>query len=169
MLERIRVFAVAGDAYELERESEGRKKRKGRRPVRLGPCSAEGCARLASHGKPFCLEHLEQLPYVQEVLAGIAQRAREVSAPSPPAHGILACDLVSHLLHRGTGTVLRLARELDVDPDALLLVARALLRKRVVKFKRLPRGRKRTLRERRVVSLALSVDEAAGWLSEHVT
>ena len=35
------------------------------------PCKAKGCSGSATHGKPFCIEHMDRLPYIKAMKANL--------------------------------------------------------------------------------------------------
>jgi len=93
-------------------------------------CGVEGCHRATREGKPYCYEHVERHPYVQELLLKLGamddevEQVRKRGARVENAWGPLACEVVVKLRERGgSATCERLSRDLQRDPD----VVRALL------------------------------------------
>lgn len=41
------------------------------------PCNASGCMRSTREGKPFCSDHIENAPYVRQILGILTARAEE--------------------------------------------------------------------------------------------
>jgi len=44
------------------------------------PCSISSCTRTTREGKPFCSDHIENAPYVREILETLSQRDSEEAA-----------------------------------------------------------------------------------------
>jgi hypothetical protein len=58
------------------------------------PCSVMGCPNDTKGRKPYCIAHLDHLPYVKQLKAELARHA----------------DLLDHLAANGPATIGRLAR-----------------------------------------------------------
>lgn len=75
--------------------------RRRRTPSGLSSCSVFGCTVHATNGKPFCIEHLDRLPYAASVSAAATQREREVEDAArgiAPADAAVAQDVHEWLL-----------------------------------------------------------------------
>lgn len=48
--------------------------------VRAHPCRVETCTKGTAEGKPYCIDHLDLLPYVAKLRQGVEQRDRELAA-----------------------------------------------------------------------------------------
>ena len=69
-------------------------------------CSAPGCSNRPTGFKPFCSDHLEQLPYVRGLLASIES-------------GLQEDEILAMLDASGALTIPRLALRLDVPERTL--------------------------------------------------
>lgn len=94
------------------------------------PCAA--CGRPTREGKPFCPDHVEELPYVASLMCELAAQAAEHQAVSKNGAGAVNVDgtTARELLHllqlHGPRTVQRLGRELNIKPGLVSDYARAL-------------------------------------------
>ena len=92
----------------------------------------EACGRPTREGKPFCPDHVEELPYVASLLCELAAQAAEQQAVSKKGAGAVDVDgtTARELLHllqlHGPRTVQRLGRELNIKPALVADYARAL-------------------------------------------
>lgn len=90
-------------------------------------CDQAGCSQATREGKPYCSDHVEELPYVLQVQARIEAREAELAAVSKrgaravDVHGIVAREVLCSLWIHGERSVARLARELNVEFELLLL------------------------------------------------
>lgn len=86
-------------------------------------CKVDNCEQMTREGKPFCPEHVDEHPYVQNLLSSLAdrqaeeERVRSAGAPEVDIDGITARELVLHLSLHGARTVERIARELQLDAE----------------------------------------------------
>jgi hypothetical protein len=93
--------------------------RRGRKKPRH--CEMDECRRATREGKPFCSDHVDHLPYVQQVRQRIADRTNEVLAVAQKGsravdpYGPIARDILLTLWINGERSVARLARELNLD------------------------------------------------------
>lgn len=84
-------------------------------------CKVDACEHMTREGKPFCPEHVDAHPYVQNLLSSLAdrqaeeERVRTAGANEVNIDGITARELVLHLSLHGARTVERIARELQLD------------------------------------------------------
>ncbi|MGE0711951.1 MAG: hypothetical protein AB7N76_03305 [Planctomycetota bacterium] len=84
-------------------------------------CLEPGCRRSTRHRKPYCPDHVERLPYVQEVLAALEGKEREqaeVAILGPRAvdpDGITAGEILNELAIHGPRSVARLAKDLALS------------------------------------------------------
>lgn len=95
-----------------------------RRESQRGQCFHENCSETTTGNKPFCLMHLEQLPYVRRLLDEIARREERGSDTDPA--GPDAADVLRQLEVHGAMTLPRLAREIELVPERLVKLLRAL-------------------------------------------
>lgn len=101
-------------------------------------CEAEGCGVATREGKPYCSEHVERHPYVQQVLAQLERRETEearvnqVGARAVDPQGITAQEILQFIRLHGPRTVPRLARELNLEVKTVTGYVRALERRKVV-------------------------------------
>lgn len=98
------------------------------RPRALGgvlmTCAIRGC-RILTNGKPYCIEHLDALPYVRRIKS-------ELSKPDTTASGHLAQDIRAQLALNGTMTYGRLSRELFAPMNRIAACVKVLERSGVV-------------------------------------
>lgn len=84
-------------------------------------CDMEGCSQATREGKPYCSDHVEELPYVLEVQQRIAAREDEQAeaakrgARAIDPYGPTARDILLSLWVNGERSVARLAREMNLD------------------------------------------------------
>lgn len=117
-------------------------------PRRIAPrhCEAPGCDQATREGKAYCSEHVEQHPYVQGLLAQLAERDRqdeEVArrgAKAASLGAITAQEILAHLAFHGPRTEERLCRELNVDDRTLGGYVSALKKARLVVLGTTKRG-----------------------------
>lgn len=89
--------------------------------IRPRRCGLETCERATKGGKPFCVDHVAQQPYVQELMAKMAAReeeearVRRLGAGAVDPEGITAREILAYLLIQGPSTVRRLAHELHLE------------------------------------------------------
>ncbi|MEZ0229579.1 MAG: hypothetical protein ACAI25_13195 [Planctomycetota bacterium] len=100
---------------------EGKTRR--RRESQRGDCLHTGCSQTTTGNKPYCLDHLDELPYVRNLIEEIARReARSDNDPDGPD----AADVLRQLGVHGAMTLPRLSREIELVPERLLKLIRAL-------------------------------------------
>jgi len=84
-------------------------------------CHIDGCVRFTQNDKPFCSGHVENHPYVQDLLHQISERKDEEARTkrwgwkSIDIDGPIAKDTVLFLRIHGERTVARLAKNLNRD------------------------------------------------------
>lgn len=96
-------------------------------PKRTSPrhCEAAGCVQATREGKPFCSDHVDLHPYVQEILATLAckedeeDRAITGRAKSIDVQGVTCREIIMHLKVHGARTEERLVREMNIDSRAM--------------------------------------------------
>ena len=109
-------------------------------------CKAPGCHATTREGKPYCPEHVEFHPYVQEILEILDRREEEeqlVRKRGPSAvdpEGLTAKELMLHLSLHGSRTVERLSREFQLDATVMGNYVRALRNRGLVVLGRTTRG-----------------------------
>jgi predicted transcriptional regulator len=83
---------------------------------RTSDCSTKGCHRKTSEGKPYCLQCLDQLPYVNGVKKAIETRKSETARA--------ACGEWQHIDLQGTycSDILTLLRKKAMSPKKLALM-----------------------------------------------
>ena len=113
----------------------------GRRPVPAREvCRVQGCGHVTTERKPYCIEHIDRLPYVQELQAELAHRdAEEVAAASRRGwravntDGSRAREIIDQLAVKGAQTPKRLAITVEIRPNSLENYLGALERAGLVK------------------------------------
>ena len=109
-------------------------------------CEAPGCTHTTREGKPYCPDHVEQHPYVQDILFTLAEReaeedrVRSTGAGAVDPQGLTARELVLHLSLHGARTVERLSRELQLDSKVVEGYVHAMVGRGVVALGRTNRG-----------------------------
>ncbi len=109
-------------------------------------CEAPRCSQRTRDGKPYCPEHVELLPYVQELQAALAEQQAEQrrvasrGARAVDPDGLTARELLLQLDLYGDRTVERLARDLQLDVDLVHAYAKALARHGRVSLSQTRRG-----------------------------
>lgn len=107
-----------------------------RRPPVYRVCQAAGCAEVTKEEKPYCVEHLDELPYVQEVKARIAARYAEASEALRTGRFELKAprvrEVVSHLTKKAI-PLRRLRIELDMPRAVAGFYVEGLLRHGMIK------------------------------------
>lgn len=104
-------------------------------------CGMHGCREVPTGRKPYCIEHLDQLPYVQWLMGELHRREEEADQaakrrPIDP-DGPLARDIRGQLALHGTMTFGRLSRELLVSVPEIETYVRALERAGIVETSKL--------------------------------
>jgi len=94
------------------------------RESQRGVCSHPGCRESTTANKPYCLEHIDELPYVKQLLQEIARR--EATGGETDPTGPDAADVLRQLDVHGAMTLPRLAREIELPPERLMKLLRAL-------------------------------------------
>ena len=109
-------------------------------------CDHPGCVERTRDGKPFCLDHVEDHPYVRGLLAQIAEREAQddlVSRKGPRAvelDGVTVQEILQHLELHGARTKERLVREVNLPAAVLHGYVRALVKRGLVKLGKTKRG-----------------------------
>lgn len=87
------------------------------------PCSIKGCHETTNNGKFYCTEHINKLPYVEDLVSRIERRKKEdyeVKIKGPDAvnfSGITAKEIILRLRLGGPKTEEGLSRELEGATD----------------------------------------------------
>jgi len=109
-------------------------------------CLAERCTQRTRSGKPYCPDHVEQHPYVQELQAMLVQQRNEIDqvarlgVRAVDTEGLTANELLLQLKLYGDRTVERLARDMQLDVSVVEAYARALARDGKATLARTRRG-----------------------------
>jgi hypothetical protein len=109
-----------------------------------GRCNHPGCHALPREAKPFCSNHILDLPYATALAAEIAAREAEVAriaegAPVDVASA-LAREVMALIRESGGATVERVARERGVSHAVSHAVILALARAGSLTLRRTTRG-----------------------------
>jgi hypothetical protein len=78
-------------------------------------CTAPGCHQLTTGRKPYCLDHLDNLPYVHWLKTELERRRSGAATGSMDA----VADIVEHLEVHGAVTLGALAREVQMPMKRL--------------------------------------------------
>lgn len=109
-------------------------------------CDVAGCTESTREGKPYCPDHVDHNPYVQELIAKLDERDEQDERVRRRGHKVVDMDSVTvaeillHLELHGARTEERLVRELNLGLDVLQPYLRALAKRGLVKFGRTRRG-----------------------------
>lgn len=109
-------------------------------------CDVPECTQTTREGKPYCPDHVENHPYVQNLLQNLAERedeeekVRQRGAKAVNPDGLTIKEIVLHLSLHGARTVERLAREMNLDSKVLDGYIASLKRRGVISFSRTNRG-----------------------------
>ena len=109
-------------------------------------CAAAGCILTTREGKPYCPDHVDRHPYVQNLLSALAEREDEESkvkqrgARAVNPEGLAVKELILHLSLHGARTEERLCRELQMEPKVLDGYINSLKRRGIIAFGRTNRG-----------------------------
>ncbi len=110
-------------------------------------CDIPGCTESTREGKPYCPNHVDCLPYVQEVLSRLAERDAQdeaVSKRGPRAvdveSSLTVQEILLHLELHGPRTEERLVREVNIDAKTLGGYLRALVKRKIIKLGHTKRG-----------------------------
>jgi len=101
-------------------------------------CNVKGCGRTTREKKPFCPDHIDELPYVQQLMAQIDYKAAELervrSGKPVPVPSCFEGEIVWHLKMNGRRSVRRLAKEVHIEYVILIKMLRAYKRRGLIKF-----------------------------------
>jgi len=88
-----------------------------------GECNFVGCMAPTTGNKPYCLDHLEEIPYVRRLLDELARRERDSlrarAENKVDIEGPSASEILHQLEVHGPLTAGRLAREVELPPTEL--------------------------------------------------
>jgi hypothetical protein len=88
-----------------------------RRHPKRGDCGVVGCPGTTTGNKPYCLDHLDELPYVRRLKGEIARRDGEASGAVPAdPEGPTAAEILRLLAMLGPMSPGRLSREVELAP-----------------------------------------------------
>jgi len=89
-------------------------------------CRAQGCGHVTTERKPYCIDHLDQLPYVRELQAQLSNRDAEEQAATSrigwravDPTGSRAREIIDQLAVKGAQTPRRLAITVELRPTSL--------------------------------------------------
>jgi hypothetical protein len=109
-------------------------------------CHAPGCGKSTREGKPYCSEHVDHQPYVQQLIDQLAEHEQKVAKIKAgktrvaKADDLVAKEIVLQLREHGARTLERLARDLREDTVTITAYVHALKRKRQVSLGASKRG-----------------------------
>lgn len=118
-----------------------RTRNSGRRPVPARElCRVQGCGHSTTERKPYCIDHLDRLPYVQELREALVHRDSEEAAAASrkgwravDPTGSRAREIIDQLAVKGAQTPKRLAITVEIRPTSLENYLSALERAGLVK------------------------------------
>lgn len=109
-------------------------------------CQQPLCGTATRQGKPFCSAHVNEHPYVKELLARIdgkqaeEARVRVRGGRAVDPEGLTAQEILRFLVVHGERTVPRLARDLNVDLPTVRCYVSVLKRHKQVEVRENKRG-----------------------------
>lgn len=109
-------------------------------------CEVPDCGVATRAGKPFCSNHVEKHPYIQELLHIMMDseieeaRVRQIGPRAVAADGLNSLEIVRFVRVNGERTVPRLARDLNMDLPTLEAYVKALKRRRLIRLGKNKRG-----------------------------
>lgn len=109
-------------------------------------CELDGCRKATTGRKPYCTDHLGEMPYVQELEQELARRddewARVLSRGTREVdpQGTTAQELLMYLKVHGKRTVRRMAKDLSMEMELLTPYVNALRRWGWVRVSKNKRG-----------------------------
>ncbi len=107
---------------------------------RSGRCSHSGCAKRPSEQKPYCSDHLDELPYVKELLTSHDHiddehaRVKKQGARAVDVNGHTACEILRFLTHDGDRSVAKLARDMGLEESLIKHYLRKLQTERLIRI-----------------------------------
>ena len=102
-------------------------------------CEGKGCKKATTGRKPFCVDHVERQPYVQELQGRIQKRSQEWEhvgrrgARAVDPAGLTAVEIVQYVRVHGPCTIKRLAKDLSLERSLLESFVRALTSRRLLR------------------------------------
>lgn len=109
-------------------------------------CEADGCNQSTRENKAFCTDHVENQPYVQDLMRRMADReqedlkVRQNGSSAVNLKGITISEILLHLRQNGPRTEDRLQRELQIEKGTLYSYIVALRKNGIVELGTTPRG-----------------------------
>lgn len=110
-------------------------------------CERADCGASTREGKSHCSEHVDELPYVRDLMVQLAKREadddvvkRRGAAGIDLGSSITAQEIMLHLSLHGTRTMERLCRELNLEDRTLRRYLAELRRRKLVRFGTTKRG-----------------------------
>ena len=109
-------------------------------------CEHAGCLEPTRERKPYCSDHIDDLPYIQELVDRINERDEELERVARRGwkevdpQGLTASEILLQLSLYGERTVPRLCRDLQLDVDVAEGFAMALARRGMVTLGQTDRG-----------------------------
>lgn len=99
-------------------------------------CDVDDCLLLTKKKKPFCLEHITLMPYVQIILTEIFTRSVESERIFKGGHVEKDCHLFEEVLlyiqSNGPSTIKMLAQRLDQEKDVIKRVLKYMNRNKMI-------------------------------------
>lgn len=106
------------------------------------PCEKQGCNQTTREGKPFCSDHVDEHPYVRDLLADLAAREEDEErilskrTKGVDINGPTVTTVLAYLEQNGTRTIERMVRDTQIDERAMEHIVTVLK-----KHKRITTGR----------------------------
>ena len=103
----------------------------------LSECRVRGCPKIPSERKPYCLEHLDQLPYTQQLQANLQTQETELSRAPRNAkiidlRGVIAQEILSELGKKPL-TQAKLGQTMQINKPAIAAYVRRLKNAGIIK------------------------------------
>ena len=109
-------------------------------------CEKRGCIKTTWELKPYCPDHFDEHPYVQEILAALdedeaeQEKVRKKGPAAVDLNGMTAKEIRRTLILNGARTVERLSRELQLEADTVKSYVKSMQEKGQVVLGRTTRG-----------------------------
>ena len=104
------------------------------------PCEIKGCTGRTVGNKPYCLEHVQLMPYAAKIQDREEAREREIESKSgAPIDGFVAQDLMG-AIKLNQSSIPALARDLRVPHDVVEALVHHLVKAKLVTIRRSKRS-----------------------------
>jgi hypothetical protein len=109
---------------------------------RSASVNCEVCGALTRSAKPFCLEHIDHMPYAEGVLSVLEQRETEKkrlnAGKTIPVDGFICMETIAYLEQQGSVSLRRLSRDMKLTHDGAEVLANILRRAKIAQITKKP-------------------------------